>query len=244
MSLLAAFRRCSLATPLPSQHLLTSSITRQTRLATKFAPTYVRHPRVHKGRVPIPTGGSIKGTTLNHGEYGIRIRGDGMRITAKQLQAAETVMKRKLKVIKGVKIWMRVFPDMPVCVKGNETRMGKGKGSFEYWACWVPTGRVLFEIAGEPGGAELRPEMAREALRLAADKLPVTVDFIDKSACHRLGNLDIPRPAEMAGKSSLTGGLTTPVEGQPRYIVGGVRNLRVLGVEKPTASSSHIVHAS
>ncbi|KAG8995210.1 mitochondrial ribosomal large subunit component [Tulasnella sp. JGI-2019a] len=242
MSLLAAFRRCSLTGAASSHHILSSSINRQARTAMKFAPTYVRHPRVHKGRVPIPTGGSIKGTTLNHGDYGIRIRGDGMRITAKQLQAAETVIKRKLKVIKGAKIWMRVFPDMPVCVKGNETRMGKGKGSFEYWACWVPTGRVLFEIAGEPGGAELRPEMAREALRLAADKLPVTVDFIDQSTSHRLGNLDIPRPPEMAGKSSINGGLTTPVEGQPRYIVGGVRNLRVLGVAKPPSSTTTTVH--
>lgn len=108
----------------------------------------------------------------------------------------------------------------------------------------VPTGRVLFEIAGEPGGAELRPEMAREALRLAADKLPVTVDFIDKSTCHRLGNLDIPRPPEMAGKSSLKGSLTTPIDGQPRYIVGGVRNLRVLGVEKPPAPPLETAHAS
>ena len=140
-------------------------------------------------------------------------------------------------------------------IYGNETRMGKGKGSFEYWACWsassistlyaihsilslcskIPAFRVLFEIGGEPGGAELRPELARECLRLAADKLPVTVDFIDRSAPHRLGNLNIHRPSELAGKSSPEGvaALTVPIkEGEPRYLVGGANNLRVLGMEK------------
>jgi len=71
----------------------------------------------HKGRVPIPTGGSIKGTTLAYGEWGIRIKGQGVRLTAKQLTTAEEVIKRKLKVIKGAKVYLRVFPDIPVCVK-------------------------------------------------------------------------------------------------------------------------------
>ncbi|KAG9043746.1 mitochondrial ribosomal large subunit component [Tulasnella sp. UAMH 9824] len=234
MSLLSAFRQLSLA-PRPASLLIRPLLShQQTRFATKFAPTFVRHPRVHKGRAPVPTGGSIKGTTLNFGEYGIRIKSEGMRISAKQLQAAETALKRKLKPLKGSKVWMRVFPDMPVCVKGNETRMGKGKGSFEYWACWVPTGRVLFEIAGEPGGAELRPELAREALRLAADKLPCTVDVIDRSSPHRLGNLDIHRPKSLAGKSSVTGEVTSvaTADGELRLRVGGVRGLQVLGVDK------------
>lgn len=99
----------------------------------------------------------------------------------------------------------------------------------------VPTGRVLFEIAGEPGGAELRPELAREALRLAADKLPVIVDFIDKSTPHRLGNLDIHRPPQLGGASS-PDGVTTPTlptkSNPTRYLVGGANNLRVLGVQK------------
>ncbi|KAG8901056.1 mitochondrial ribosomal large subunit component, partial [Tulasnella sp. 403] len=199
------------------------------------------YSRVHKNRAPVPTGGSIKGTTLAFGDYGIRIKGNGLRISAKQLQAAEAAMKRKLKIVKGVKIWMRVFPDMPVCVKGNETRMGKGKGTFEYWACWVGTGRVLFEIASEPGGAELRPELAREALRLAADKLPVPVEFIDKYTPHRLGNLDIVRPKGMEGKTLPKERLSLPVgngEGRERYLIGGVRSLRVLGVQRPAATTT------
>ena len=70
-----------------------------------------------KGRLPIPIGGSTKGTTLAFGEWGIRVKGMGVRMTAKQLMAAEEVLKRKMKVIKGAKIWMRVFPDIPVCIK-------------------------------------------------------------------------------------------------------------------------------
>lgn len=106
------------------------------RFKAVLAPRRVKWPRKHKGRLPIPIGGSIKGTTLSFGDYGIRVRGMGKRITAKQLQVAEAAMKHKVKTIKGAKIHLRVFPDLPVGVKGNETRMGKGKGGFEYWACW------------------------------------------------------------------------------------------------------------
>lgn len=71
---------------------------------------------------------------------------------------------------------MRVFPDIPVCTKGNETRMGKGKGTFEYWAARVPIGRIIFEI----GGGGIRPEVAKEALRLASVKFPVKTEFVTK----------------------------------------------------------------
>ena len=88
-----------------------------TRARGQLAPKKVTHMKRHKGRVPIPTGGSIKGTTLAYGEWGIRIKGQGVRLTAKQLTTAEEVIKRKLKVIKGAKVYLRVFPDIPVCVK-------------------------------------------------------------------------------------------------------------------------------
>lgn len=94
----------------------------------------MKYRKSHKGRIPFPTGGSIKGTTIQQGTFGIRLLAPA-RLTAKQLQSAETALKRKLKVVKGAQVFMRVFPDIPVCVKGNETRMGKGKGAFEYWAC-------------------------------------------------------------------------------------------------------------
>lgn len=107
-----------------------------TRLRSALAPRKVKWPRRHKGRVPIPVGGSTKGTTLVFGDYGIRVKGMGKRLSAKQLQTAELAMRHKVKTIKGAKLHLRVFPDLPVGVKGNETRMGKGKGGFEYWACW------------------------------------------------------------------------------------------------------------
>ncbi|KZT22784.1 ribosomal protein L16 [Neolentinus lepideus HHB14362 ss-1] len=164
----------------------------------QLAPRKVEYIKRHKGVIPIPIGGSTKGTTLAYGEWGIRIKGPGVRFTAKQLTTAEEVIRRKIKVIKGAKVWLRLFPDIPVCVKGNETRMGKGKGSFEFWATRVPTGRVIFEIGGTP----IREELARDALRQAADKLPTTMEFITKKSPPRLGNLlitpealDVPIPS-------------------------------------------------
>jgi len=83
---------------------------------------------------------------------------------------------------------LRVFPDIPVCVKGNETRMGKGKGSFEYWACRAPPGRVIFEIGGEG----LREEIARDALKIVSAVLPVRTDFITKATPPRVGMMLLP----------------------------------------------------
>ncbi|KAG2065695.1 mitochondrial 54S ribosomal protein YmL47 [Suillus decipiens] len=162
------------------------------RFRSQLAPRQVQHVKRHKGRVPIPIGGSTKGTTLAYGEWGIRIKGMGVRFSAKQLTTAEEVIKRKIKVVKGAKVYLRVFPDIPVCIKGNETRMGKGKGTFEFWATRVPTGRVIFEIGGTP----IREELAREALRQAADKLPTIMEFITRSTPPRLGNLVLqPEPS-------------------------------------------------
>lgn len=138
----------------------TSSATQQggpslVRFRHQLAPRRVNFVKRHKGVIPIPTGGSVKGTTLAYGEWGLRIKGQGVRLTAKQLTSAEEVIKRKIKPVKGAKVYLRVFPDIPVCIKvtpvpfhyfsltgftnfffyqGNETRMGKGKGTFEFWA--------------------------------------------------------------------------------------------------------------
>ncbi|KAF8317790.1 mitochondrial ribosomal protein L16 [Cantharellus anzutake] len=170
---------------------LPSPVLWQVRHRSELAPRKVKYRKAHKGRVILPTGGSTKGTTLQFGDYGIRIVGDeGGRITAKQLQSADNALKRKLKVVKGSNVWMRVFPDIPVCVKGNETRMGKGKGSFEYWACRHVTVPVIFEV----GGGGLREEIAREALKLAAVRLPFRTEFITPASPPRLGNLLVPLP--------------------------------------------------
>ncbi|THU88405.1 ribosomal protein L16 [Dendrothele bispora CBS 962.96] len=161
-----------------------------TRNRSQLAPRQVKYIKRHKGVIPIPTGGSVKGTTLAFGEWGLRIKGNGVRFSAKQLTTAEDVIKRKLKVLKGAKVWLRVFPDIPVCIKGNETRMGKGKGTFEFWAARIPTGRVIFEIGGVP----IREELARDILRQAAAKLPTKMEFISRTSPPRLGNLLLHPP--------------------------------------------------
>lgn len=163
--------------------LFSSFAPMQQRFASNLGPRRTKYRKSHKGRVSFPTGGSVKGTTVTQGMYGIRTL-EPSRITATQLTAAETALKRKLKIVRGSQVFMRVFPDVPVCVKGNETRMGKGKGAFEYWACRVPMGRVLFEIGGH---VEVRQEVAKEALRLAAAKLPIRTEFITTATPPRLG---------------------------------------------------------
>jgi len=87
------------------------------RFRHQLAPRKVKYIKRHKGVIPIPIGGSTKGTTLAYGEWGIRIKGNGVRLTAKQLQTAEEVIKRKIKQVKGSKVYLRVFPDIPVCIK-------------------------------------------------------------------------------------------------------------------------------
>lgn len=192
-----------------SRHIALPSPTRLfARFRTQLAPKRVKYDKRFKGRIPIPTGGSVKGTTLAFGEWGIRIQGNGARLTAKQLLTAEEVIKKSLKVIKGGKVYLRVFPDIPVCVKGNETRMGKGKGTFEYWATRVPIGRVIFELGGVP----IREELAREVLRKASDKLPTKMEFISRSTPPRLGNLLIhpPQPPKLDTATIAVGALPSP----------------------------------
>ncbi|KAH8553954.1 ribosomal protein L10e/L16 [Umbelopsis sp. PMI_123] len=146
-----------------------------TRFRSNLAPRRTKYRKSQKGKVPLPTGGSTKGTTVEFGDYGLRVK-EGTRLSAKQITAAYDTIRRKIKPVKGSQLWMRVFPDIPVSSKGNEVRMGKGKGSNDFWACRVPLNRVVFEIAG------MRKEIAKEALRLASDKLPVRTEFIERNA--------------------------------------------------------------
>ncbi|KAI8062154.1 ribosomal protein L16p/L10e-domain-containing protein [Gongronella butleri] len=145
----------------------------QVRFASNFSPRRTKYRKAHKGKIPIPTGGSTKGTTVEFGDYGLRVK-EGARLTARQLTAVQTTLKRKIKTVKGSKLWMRVFPDIPVSSKGNEVRMGKGKGTFDYWACRVPINRIVFEIAG------MRKEIAKEAFRLVSNKLPVKTEMVER----------------------------------------------------------------
>ncbi|KAG0248812.1 mitochondrial ribosomal large subunit component [Mortierella polycephala] len=160
----------------PAVRSLASPINKTQRRFNSLQPKKMKYRKKHKGRIPIPIGGSTKGMYVEFGDYGLRIK-EGVRLTAKQIQAAHTTIRRKLKTVKGSQIWTRVFPDIPVTSKGGESRMGKGKGSVDYFATRVGMNRIIFEI----GGSELRPEHAKEAMRLASTKLPVAVEFVVKA---------------------------------------------------------------
>ena len=114
---------------------------------------------------------ALRGSTVAFGEYGLKAVGRG-RITARQIEAARRAMTRYVK--RGGKIWIRVFPDKPITQKPLEVRQGKGKGNVEYWVCQVQPGRVLYEMEGVP------EEIAREAFRLAAAKIPFATAFVSR----------------------------------------------------------------
>jgi large subunit ribosomal protein L16 len=114
---------------------------------------------------------ALRGSTVAFGEYGLKAVGRG-RITARQIEAARRAMTRHVK--RGGKIWIRVFPDKPITQKPLEVRQGKGKGNVEYWVCQVQPGRVLYEMEGVP------EEIAREAFRLAAAKIPFATAFVSR----------------------------------------------------------------
>ena len=116
--------------------------------------------------------GLAKGTEVSFGEFGLKAVGRG-RLTARQIEAARRAMTRHIK--RQGQIWIRVFPDKPITEKPLEVRQGKGKGNVEYWVALVQPGRMLFEIEGIP------EELAREAFKLAAAKLPVKVEFIERT---------------------------------------------------------------
>ncbi|KAG0365542.1 mitochondrial ribosomal large subunit component [Gamsiella multidivaricata] len=155
---------------------LATPVNKTQRRFNSLQPKKMKYRKKHKGKIPIPIGGSTKGTFVEFGEYGLRIK-EGARLTAKQIQAAHTTIRRKIKAVKGSQIWTRVFPDIPVTSKGGESRMGKGKGSVDYYATRVGLNRIIFEI----GGGGIRREHAKEALRLAAAKIPVAVEFVVKA---------------------------------------------------------------
>ena len=116
-------------------------------------------------------GKALRGNQITNGEYGI-VATEPCWIRSNQIEAARVAMTRYIK--RGGKVWIKIFPDKPVTTKPAETRMGSGKGTLEYWVAVVKPGRVLFEIAGVP------EETAREALRLAAHKLPLKCKFVTR----------------------------------------------------------------
>ena len=129
-------------------------------------PKRVKFRRVHRGRL---TGAASRGNTVTYGDFGLQAL-EPAWITSNQIEAARIAMTRYIK--RGGKVWIKIFPDKPITAKPAETRMGSGKGSPEYWVAVVKPGRVMFEIGG------VSEELAREAMRLAANKLPIKCKFV------------------------------------------------------------------
>jgi large subunit ribosomal protein L16 len=131
-------------------------------------PKKVKHRKQMRGRM---TGLATRGSEISFGEYGLKSL-EPAWITDRQIEAARIAMTRHIK--RGGKVWVNLFPDKPFTKKPAETRMGSGKGNPEYWVCVVKPGRVMFELAGVDEG------QAREALRLAAHKLPIKTRFVSR----------------------------------------------------------------
>lgn len=133
-------------------------------------PKRVKYRRVMRGRMK---GIATRGNKINYGDYGLQAL-EPSWITSNQIEAARVAMTRYIK--RGGQVWIKIFPDKPVTEKPAETRMGSGKGSPEYWVAVVKPGRVLFEIGG------VDEETAREAMRLAAHKIPIKCKFVARES--------------------------------------------------------------
>ena len=131
-------------------------------------PKRVKYRRVQRGRL---TGKATRGNKVTYGDYGL-VALEPAWITSNQIESARVAMTRYIK--RGGQVWIKIFSDKPITEKPAETRMGSGKGSPEYWVAVVKPGRVLFEIAG------VEKELAEEAMRLAAHKLPIKCKFVSK----------------------------------------------------------------
>ena len=132
-------------------------------------PKRVKYRKQQRGRMK---GKAVRGSRISFGEYGLKSMAPAW-VTSRQIEAARIAMTRYIK--RGGKVWIRIFPDKPVTKKPAETRMGKGKGSPEYWVAVVKPGRVLFELSG------VSEEVDKEALRLAAQKLPFNTRFVSQT---------------------------------------------------------------
>jgi large subunit ribosomal protein L16 len=133
-----------------------------------LSPKRTKFRKAHKGRIH---GNAKGGTSLNFGSYGLKAL-EPERVTARQIEAARRAMTRHMK--RAGKVWIRIFPDVPVSQKPAEVRQGKGKGNPEFWAARVKPGRIMFELDGVP------LEIAKRAFELAAAKLPIRTKFITR----------------------------------------------------------------
>jgi large subunit ribosomal protein L16 len=133
-----------------------------------LAPKKIKFRKMQKGRM---AGQAYRGSDVSFGEYGLKATEPGW-ITSRQIEAARVAITREAK--KGCKLWIRIFPDKPITRKPAETRMGKGKGNPEFWVAVIKPGRVLYEMSG------VSEEVAKEAFRLASQKLPISTRFVKR----------------------------------------------------------------
>ena len=131
-------------------------------------PKRTKYRKQQKGR---NTGNALRGNTINFGTFALKATSRG-QLTSREIEAARRAMTRKVK--RGAKIWIRVFPDKPITKKPLEVRQGKGKGNVEYWVAQIQPGRILYEMSG------VEEDLAKEALTLAAAKLPVNTKFVTR----------------------------------------------------------------
>ncbi|KAK5111989.1 hypothetical protein LTR62_004523 [Meristemomyces frigidus] len=169
-----------------------------------LSPKAGESSKSRKGRPRVPTGGSTRGTTLVWGDYGLRLKNHDRRISATQLKIADATIRQRLRGMK-YRLYARVSANIGVYTSGNDQRMGKGKGSFDYWCARVPVSRVLFELKGD-----VHEAVVRDAMRIAGNKLPGVYEFVRKS--------DPP----MMGITKLTDGFTEEMLRRPRLDVSKV----------------------
>ncbi|KAI9708658.1 MAG: mitochondrial ribosomal large subunit component [Bogoriella megaspora] len=186
--------RHSLITPfLPSRCFSTTPKT-----LDWLAPKSGETKKSRKGRPRVPTGGSVRGTTVVWGDYGLRMRDHDRRISAAQLKNGEETIRRRLRGTR-YRLYMRISANIGVYTSGNETRMGKGKGTFDHWASRVAVSKIIFELKGD-----VHEQVVRDAFRLAANKMPGLYEFVKKG--------DPP----VMGITKLGNGLTEAMLRRPR----------------------------
>lgn len=134
-----------------------------------FQPKRVKHRKMHRGRM---SGKAMTGNQVDFGDYGLKATSVAW-VTSRQIEAARRTITRHLR--RGGKVWIRVFPDKPVTSKPAETRQGKGKGAVDHWVAVVKPGRIMFEVSG------VAEQLARESLKLAAQKLPVSTTILTRT---------------------------------------------------------------
>ncbi|EUC48535.1 hypothetical protein COCMIDRAFT_87194 [Bipolaris oryzae ATCC 44560] len=169
----ASLPKCQFTTP-PATSISLRLFSSTPSHASYLAPKAGESRKSRKGRCHVPTGGSMRGTTVVWGDYGLRMRDHDRRISAHQLRIAEETIKKRLRGMK-FRLYMRVAANIGVYTSGNDVRMGKGKGSFDRWTARVAVSKIIFEIKGD-----LHEQVVKDAFRLAGNKLPGLYEFVKK----------------------------------------------------------------